>query len=158
MMHARSEYLNDETMVELELDMASELRAALCDGADLDCRSQPLQNEIILPSTLACTPGTVECDVDTVRVVKVAEGRYWEYLHPACVEQAFYEGGKKLGVQYNEPGAQALCGNPLLPTAFEAYVHHRILCCSKFIRNCLSQTFSTSLASFLFEQVLRISS
>ncbi|KAL7542977.1 hypothetical protein ACHAXR_013016 [Thalassiosira sp. AJA248-18] len=63
MMHTKPEYLNSE-MVEFELDVSSQLRSSLCDGAGLDCKSQPLQNEIVLASTLACS-GTIECSVDT---------------------------------------------------------------------------------------------
>ena len=120
-MRAKPEYLTDETMVELELEMASELRATLCNGAGTDCKSQPPSNEIALPMTLECTPGTVECDLDTLRVVKVAEGRYWEYVRQPCVELTFFEGGREVGKQRRKENGQgaAVCANPRLPIAFE---------------------------------------
>ena len=118
-MQAKPEYLNDETLVEFELPVTSQLRVALCDGAGADCKSQPPSNEVVLTSTIECD--SAECDVDTVRVIKVAEGRYWEYQRLPCVELAFFEGGKELGGQYRQNEADsAICANPKLPVAFEA--------------------------------------
>ena len=121
LMQAKPEYLNDESLVELQLSLTSQLRVALCEGAGPECMSQPPSNEVVLTSALECD--SAECDVDTVRVIKVAEGRYWEYVRAPCVELAFFEGGKELGGQYRKQTdfeAHALCANPELPVASEA--------------------------------------
>ena len=120
-MQAKPEYLHDDSFVEFELSMTSQLRAVLCEGAGADCKSQPPSNEVVLPSSTLCDSS--ECDVDTIRVVKVAEGRYWEYIRQPCVELAFFEDGIELGLQQRGPtGATevAVCANPNLPVAFEA--------------------------------------
>jgi hypothetical protein len=120
-MHAKPEYLDDNTFIEFELSMTSQLRAKLCEEAGADCKSQPPSNEVVLASSTLCD--SLECDVDTIRVVKVAEGRYWEYIRQPCVELAFFEDGKELGLQQRGPGGAsevAVCANPSLPVAFEA--------------------------------------
>uniref|UniRef100_A0A7S4JX61 DUF1501 domain-containing protein n=1 Tax=Odontella aurita TaxID=265563 RepID=A0A7S4JX61_9STRA len=120
LMNTNPEYLDDDDTVEFVLDANSLLRDKLCEGAGVDC-SSPTKNEITLEGipngALPCTGQ--ECDVDAVRVVKVADGTYWEYVRPACVEQAFYEGAKKLS-RRNTNFQGAMCANPLLPAAFEA--------------------------------------
>ncbi len=122
-MQAKSEYLVDESLVELELSMSSQLRITLCEGAGVDCRAQPPSNEVVLTATLECD--SAECDMDVVRVIKVAEGRYWEYVRLPCVELAFFEDGKELGLQYRKQAGSAshrgaVCANPKLPVAFDA--------------------------------------
>jgi len=120
-MHAKPEYLDDNTFIEFELSMTSQLRAVLCEGAGADCKSQPPSNEVVLASSTPCDSS--ECDVDAVRVVKVAEGRYWEYIRQPCVELAFFEDGKELGLQHRGPQGTpevAVCANPGLQVAFEA--------------------------------------
>jgi hypothetical protein len=122
-MQAKPEYIMDESFVELELSMMSQLRGVLCEGAGIDCKSQPQSNEIVLTLALECD--SAECDVDTVRVIKVAEGRYWEYVRVPCVELAFFEGGKEVGGQHRKDAGDlyephAICANPKLPVAFEA--------------------------------------
>jgi len=120
-MQAKSEYLVDESLVELELSMSSQLRMTLCEGAGVDCKAQPPSNEVVLTTTLECD--SAECDVDALRVIKVAEGRYWEYVRLPCVELALFEDGKELGGQYRKQGGlypSAICANPKLPVAFEA--------------------------------------
>ncbi len=120
LMQAKSEYLIDGNLVELELSMSSQLRMTLCEGAGADCRAQPPSNEVVLTTTLGCD--SAECDVDAVRVIKVAEGRYWEYVRLPCVELAFFEDGKELGRQFRGSASHqgAICANPKLPVAFEA--------------------------------------
>ena len=119
LIHTKPDYLNDETIIHFELNATSQLRAFLCSGAGPDCKSQPPQNEVILADTLPCTQGTAECSVDTVRVIKVAEDRYWEFILPPCVEQAFFNGGRKLGLQHSGVKG-AVCANERIPAAFEA--------------------------------------
>ena len=115
MVQAKQEYLEDDTLVEFSLDASSQLKLVLCEGAGDDCLSQPPQNEVTLSSSLSCLSSTSECLVDTVRVVKVAENRYWEYLPPACVEQAFYENGKKMKTKHGMPSPLEIVGNGWSP-------------------------------------------
>lgn len=118
-MHANLAYPDNETIVDFEPDASLQLRAALCSGAGLNCLLQPPANKIVLTSTLPCTPGTTKCSTDAIRVVKVTEGWYWEYVHPPCIKQEFFHRGRKVGLRYGDmEGAQ--CVNPSLPAAFEA--------------------------------------
>ena len=77
---------------------------------------------VTLESNLACIEE--ECTADTVRVVNVGEDAnpiYYEYVSPACVEQAFYDNAKK--VIFKDRMKDSSCANPLLAYASEA-------CCS----------------------------
>jgi hypothetical protein len=59
-----------------------------------------------------------ECLVDTVRVVQVLPGIFYEYVRPACVEQGFYAGVAVSRRSRHEEGV--MCANPALPYASEA--------------------------------------
>ncbi len=76
---------------------------------------------VTLDQNIACTEELKECKADTLRVVGVGDGIYYEYVRPPCVEQAFFNNAKK--VIYRERLSDASCANPLLPYASEA-------CCS----------------------------
>lgn len=56
-----------------------------------------------------------ECLVDTVKVVEVVPGAYYEYIPAPCVHLPFYEDGAKIfsGKTYN----LAMCGNKKIPSA-----------------------------------------
>lgn len=71
---------------------------------------------VVLDSNLLCTGD--ECDVDTVRVVKV-DDIYYEYVAPPCVQQAFYNDAKGVG-RYYRSDEGTMCANPRLPHASEA--------------------------------------
>ena len=71
---------------------------------------------VVLDSNLLCTGE--ECDVDTVRVVKV-DNIYYEYVAPPCVQQAFYNDAKGVG-RYWRSSEGTMCANPRLPHASEA--------------------------------------
>lgn len=49
---------------------------------------------VTLDANLECKG--LECSADTVRVVQVGEGIFYEYVRPPCVEQAFYNNAKKV--------------------------------------------------------------
>ena len=84
------------------------LKSLLCNaGSDGKCQ---FANKVILTSNLNCSG--LECGADTLRVVEVAEGIHYEYVRPACVEQAFYSDPKKVIYKYRS--SDSSCANPLL--------------------------------------------
>ncbi len=60
----------------------------------------------------------IECDVDTVRMVKV-DDVYYEFKERPCVQMSFYDDGKQIRAKsYNDLGS--MCANPNLAHASEA--------------------------------------
>ncbi|KAL7482807.1 hypothetical protein ACHAW6_008462, partial [Cyclotella cf. meneghiniana] len=117
LMEDDSNFKTDPTVKMLVLGPFSHLKAKLCNkGSNGTCQ---FANSVILESNLACIAH--ECDADTLRVVEVSSGIYYEYVRPPCVEQVFYTNAKK--VINRERLADSSCANPLLPYASEA-------CCS----------------------------
>lgn len=91
------EFATDDSVIKLLLDNDSSLKELLCneDGSG-DCQYPA---SITLSSDLSCTGD--ECEVDTLRVVQVAEGIYYEYVQVPCVELAFYKNAKKISPRYS---------------------------------------------------------
>ena len=107
-------FKNDLTLRKFALDDNSFLKSALCNkDVNGTCR---WRNTVTLEENLACTGK--ECDADILRVVRAISGIHYEYVRPACVEQAFYADAKK--VIYKERWSTSSCANPLLPYASEA--------------------------------------
>ncbi|KAL7542499.1 hypothetical protein ACHAXR_011825, partial [Thalassiosira sp. AJA248-18] len=73
---------------------------------------------IELDDDLVCTTGTVECDVDTLRVVKVGPV-YYEFVERPCVQTAFFDSGKQIQLRHNTLQGQ-MCANTDLAHAREA--------------------------------------
>ena len=92
----------------------SALREELCHPVNGECTYPSI---IELPSNLVCHE--MECKVDTVRVVQVAQGVFYEYVRQACVQLAFYEGAKKV---FSGNDSFNMCANPKMPVA-------RAACC-----------------------------
>ena len=111
------EFETGEQVKHFNLDTDSALKKLLC-NEDLNSTCH-YQNSVTLQFPIIC--GGSECHIDTIRVVKVAESIFYEYVQPPCVQQMFYDNAKKLS---NLRGKLALCGNPILPVAAEA-------CCTK---------------------------
>ena len=63
----------------------------LCNPTNGTC---DFKNVIVLDSDLECYMN--ECDVDTLRVVEVTEGMFYEYVSEPCVEEAFFNDAKKV--------------------------------------------------------------
>jgi hypothetical protein len=117
LMEDDSNFKTDSTVKMFVLGPSSQLKAKLCNkGLNGTCQ---FANSVTLESNLPCF--AQECDADTLRVVEVSSGIYYEYVRPACVEQVFYTNAKK--VINRERWADSSCVNPLLPYASEA-------CCS----------------------------
>ena len=104
-------YDNNANVLRLELSSSSALYQKLYNGGDY-------QVLVELDSDLPCNPGTAECDVDTVRVVKVGSV-YFEFVERACVQLAFYENGKQIMVRDNYRRG-TMCANSELAHAREA--------------------------------------
>lgn len=69
-----------------------------------------------LQDDLPCT--STECEVDTVRMVKV-DDVYFEFKERPCVQMAFYNGGKQIRAKENLD-LGSMCANPNLAHASEA--------------------------------------
>lgn len=110
-------FKDDLTMKKFVLEAGSKLKEALC-NPDASGKCQYAMT-VTLESNLPCTGK--ECQADTARVVDAGDGIYYEYVSPACVDQAFYRNAKK--IIFKDRMRDSSCANPLLPYASEA-------CCS----------------------------
>jgi hypothetical protein len=113
LMEDDAKYRTDTTIKKFSLSASSQLKAKLCNEVDGSCQ---FANSVVLDTNIGCMD--LECNADTVRVVEVSPGVHYEYVRPACVEQAFYANAKK--VINRERWADSSCANPLLPYASEA--------------------------------------
>ena len=109
-------YKKDYAVKRFVLQSDSELKNTLCKSDGGKCN---FKTSVTLDANLECAGN--ECLADTVRVVEVGEGIFYEYVRPPCVEQAFYNNAKK--VIFRERWSDSSCANPMLPYASEA-------CCS----------------------------
>lgn len=107
-----SMFLSDNMVNRFVLDNASNLKLLIYNEESGECR---YRNYFTVESPISCTE--IEYDVDTLRVVLVAEDIYYEYVEVPCVQYVFYGNAKKLS---KGNGRDSLCGNPLLPVAAEA--------------------------------------
>ena len=73
--------------IKLETNGPNSLFAKLCSASDpLLCNYKPV---VTLDTNLSCSG--VECSLDTLRVVEVGNGIFYEYIRPRCVYQAFFK-------------------------------------------------------------------
>ncbi|KAL7561156.1 hypothetical protein ACA910_011978 [Epithemia clementina (nom. ined.)] len=136
----------DSTAVRFVADPSGPLNAILCGGADDSSSSNSSSNctypsKVILHDNLVCVGQ--ECEVDTVRVVQVEGGIYYEYVQPPCVHQAFLENPRKIKKRNRGAGqgvARYMCADPRTTVAspaccfnnsdsyvYEAYWGERVL-------------------------------
>lgn len=110
-----SEYRTDPShyatndVEEFVLDASSALYQLLNNGGEYEL-SVELQEDLV------CTAS--ECNVDTVRMVKV-DSVYYEYKERPCVQMAFYDDGKQIRAKDNTD-LGSMCANPSLAHASEA--------------------------------------
>lgn len=100
----------------------SPLAAFLCNAdTNGNCNFLPVAS---LTSDLTCTAQDPECDVDTIRIVKVASNPdiYYEYVREACVETTFYSNSRNIQSASTSSSLnnKAMCANGDLPLAMEA--------------------------------------
>eukprot|EP00931_Biecheleriopsis_adriatica_P030525 TRINITY_DN1799_c0_g1_i2.p1 TRINITY_DN1799_c0_g1~~TRINITY_DN1799_c0_g1_i2.p1 ORF type:complete len:1902 (+),score=314.24 TRINITY_DN1799_c0_g1_i2:62-5767(+) len=85
------------------LDSSSFLRAELCGASSGECA---FKLGVELGRDLECT-GT-ECEVDTLRIIRVADG-FYEYVPEPCVHMFFYNGQEVVKGDYK---GSRRCANP----------------------------------------------
>jgi len=86
LMEDNSAFKDDPTLKKFVLDSDSALKSKLCNAnANGICQYESL---VTVDKNLECS--AKECDADTLRVVQVADGIYYEYVRPPCVEQVFF--------------------------------------------------------------------
>jgi hypothetical protein len=102
-------HTNEDSSVHIALDKSSQLFSALCDPKDGQCR---FPAKVVLDTSLGCSG--IECEVDALRSVEVAEGVFYEYTRPPCCHQAFFNDAKVL---VSRQGRNVVCGDPRTETA-----------------------------------------
>ena len=110
----------NESIKRFVLSKDSELYSKLCNpGEDGECN---FANSITLDANLPCTDK--ECRVDTLEVVQVAPGAFYEYARRPCVDLSFYANPKKVITGYapwvrriGRQHTHAMCADPRLPLA-----------------------------------------
>ena len=107
-----SSWENDDSVKKFHLSTNSSLYEKLCNAVDGVCNYRV---SVVLDTNLPCHGN--ECLVSTVRVVRVSEGVYYEYVRQPCVQLVFYENGKKVANNWNFN--YAMCANPKLAVASE---------------------------------------
>lgn len=109
---------NRTDIVRLNLDAStSALHAKLCRPIAATGQCDYLST-VTLDSNLAC--GGIECSVQTVRVVRLGTGVFYEYEELPCVELEFYPNARTIttyGGAFKDLGAQPRCANPLVAAA-----------------------------------------
>jgi hypothetical protein len=88
------EWLTDKLAKRMKLlpNGVNSLHYKLCGSLSASaCTQKPI---IVLNANLGCF--NTECSVDTVRVVEVGTGIYYEYVPMPCVYQAFYQNAKMI--------------------------------------------------------------
>ena len=105
----------------VSLDPSSELYNLLCNPTSLGGTDCNFRGEISLEENISCYGQ--ECKVDTLRLLEVTEGVYYEYVRQACVELTYYKNAKKVMLDYRHI---EMCADPRLDVAGEA-------CCSKYV-------------------------
>jgi uncharacterized protein (DUF1501 family)/uncharacterized protein (DUF1800 family) len=99
----------------LSLDfLSSKLAKILCNedkvGVSGGCNPQ---NKVILTENLVCTGD--ECNIYEPQTIEVAEGLWYEYIRPPCVNQMFFNDAKSIyTIQYKDEFKQIQCGNPAI--------------------------------------------
>ena len=81
-----------------------------------DSSNCTLASRVILDEDVPCTG--VECAVDTVRVVEISNGIFYEYVPAPCVHQAFFENPKAIVRQ--EWWYDVMCADPRTHVAMTA--------------------------------------
>lgn len=104
--------------LKLQSNGGSSLLSKLCGSQNTDeCLLAP---KVVLDEDLVCSG--VECAVDTVRVVEVSDGIFYEYVRTACVYQAFFENPKMVARRTST--WEVMCADPRTHVA-------SVACCSK---------------------------
>ena len=109
-----ADFETQDSIIRAVLNETSSLRGLLC-NADFSGNCS-YQNTVTLKENVECAG--IECQVDTVRVVQVADNAFYEFIHPPCVNLAFYKNPVKISPRYSTD--EVMCADPRLPVASEA--------------------------------------
>ncbi len=108
------EFAGRSETVKLHLDETSPLRSLLCNENNVGQCDYRIH--VTLQTNFDCTG--IECDVDTVRVVEVEPGIFYEFVPPPCVTFSFYSNPVKISPRLKTDAS--MCADPTLPVASEA--------------------------------------
>jgi hypothetical protein len=104
------------------LDSDSKLGAAMCQIEDQSpCLGY--NSKVVLRVDITNCQG-IECLIEDPRVLEVADGVFYEYIRPACVQRAFYPNPKKVRAL----NSNIMCADPTLESASTT-------CCGENDRN-----------------------
>merc|ERR1719203_299567 len=106
-----AEWEMNDMAVRISLSANSSLYNILCNPSGGSCN---YKSTVVLDTDLDCYMD--ECNVDTVRVVKVG-GVYYEYISEPCVEQAFFNNAMKV---VSKDYSKISCANPFMESASAA--------------------------------------
>ena len=124
----------EDTAIKVVLEETSSLRTFLCnEDENGKC---VFKNSVTLPANYECTG--IECDIDVPRVVQITTDAYYEFVHPPCVNMAFYNDAMRISPWLGAD--KAVCADPRLPVASEA-------CCS------IGNVYATRNSKFAGERV-----
>ena len=98
----KSVWIGTAPVKRVSLDFASSTLASLLQGG---------KNKVILTEDIDCFG--VECDLQEPRTIEVADGLWYEYIRPPCVNHAFFNNGKSIySIKNFGTVGQMQCGNP----------------------------------------------
>ena len=97
------------------LDQSSILARKLCEVSYGECAYPSV---VDIKYNLACTG--VECNLDSVRVVQVEQGVFYEFVRPPCVQFPFFEEGKRISKSRSDSNADSTCADRVSAVAAEA--------------------------------------
>lgn len=97
----------DPLRAKINIDPSSPLFRKLCNAnGGSDCN---FLTQITLDENLECFGE--ECLVDTLRLIEITDGVYFEYMRQPCVELSFFNDARTLTFPYRQ---REMCGNPSL--------------------------------------------
>jgi hypothetical protein len=118
----KMDWEGDPEIIRLQLGSDSSLYSVLCaaSGPNEPCT---FPGKVVLNENLECDG--VECNVDTLRTVRVQslpDPIYYEYIRPACVEQAFFNDARRVKsfTQKNLVANSMMCADPRRDVAAES--------------------------------------
>jgi uncharacterized protein (DUF1501 family) len=100
--------------VQLQPNVLSSLFGKLCGSSDP--KSCNFRSKVVLDSDIVCSDN-IECSVETLQVVEVIPGIFYEYTRSPCVYQAFYKDPR--AIFRRKHTSEIMCADP---RTIEAYV------------------------------------
>ena len=104
----------DPLVKNVKLDPLSNLYNKLCNAATFGGNDCNFVSQVEINENLSCFGQ--ECLVDTLHLIEVTNGIFFEYVRQPCVELAYYQNPKTITHPYRR---DEMCGNPKTPVARE---------------------------------------